>query len=252
MSSKNKLAIIGCGFIGRTVIKAIEDGKLDYKLVMVFDRKPCSLKVPTTNNFQDVLNSDADIIMESASQEAVFEYAPKILESKDLLILSVGALVDEKFRDKLEKIAKKNNRKIYLPSGAIGSLDALNSAGISWLNEVTLTTIKNPRSFNLSNKKKKILFDGPAIEAIAKFPRNINVAATLSLAGIGFKKTRIKIISDPKVSRNIHHIHAKGDFGEFDFETKNLPSSINPKTSRLAALSAIACLKRISSIVRIV
>ena len=53
----------------------------------------------------------------------------------------------------------------------------------------------------------------------------------------------VKIIVDPNVDRNVHEITAKGDFGEFKTTTKNFPCSANPKTSMLAALSAIKLLK---------
>jgi aspartate dehydrogenase len=90
-----------------------------------------------------------------------------------------------------------------------------------------------------------VLFEGFAREAVKKFPKNINVAATLSLAGMGFDKTRVRIIVDPQISTNIHHIFVKGDFGEMVLETRNKPFPHNPKTSYLAALSAISAVKKI-------
>ncbi|RLG57921.1 MAG: hypothetical protein DRN88_01930 [Candidatus Hydrothermarchaeota archaeon] len=119
------------------------------------------------------------------------------------------------------------------------------------LYEVTLTTIKNPKSFGLELKERKTLFRGNAIEAIEKFPQNINVAVTLALAGMGIKKTKVEIIADPKVRKNVHRIKVRGSFGEFNFEVKNEVSPKNPKTSYLAALSAIATLKRIVSPIKI-
>jgi aspartate dehydrogenase len=53
-------------------------------------------------------------------------------------------------------------------------------------------------------------------------------------------------VVDPTIKRNIHEIRVKGKFGEFTARTENMPSPNNPKTSHLAALSAVATLKRIT------
>jgi aspartate dehydrogenase len=67
----------------------------------------------------------------------------------------------------------------------------------------------------------------------------------LSLAGIGGKRTKVRIIADPRSKMNVHEIGVKGKFGEMHFQVRNLPSPTNPKTSYLAVLSAIECLRSI-------
>jgi len=94
-------------------------------------------------------------------------------------------------------------------------------------------------------REETLLFEGPAWDAIEGFPQNINVSATLSLAGIGAHKTRVKIYACPGLRYLIHEVRVKGDFGELTTRTQNLPSESNPRTSRLAVLSAIATLRRI-------
>ncbi len=79
------------------------------------------------------------------------------------------------------------------------------------------------------------------------FPANINVAALLSLSGIGSEKTHVKIVADPNTDKNTHHIEAAGKFGKMTFTIENFPDSINPKTSRLAILSAIETLRKYCS-----
>ncbi len=249
-----KIAIIGCGFIGRTIAEAAKSGSLQAEVLCAFDEDPLkvnSLGVPAAKNLQDLLRSGAELVVECASQSAVEGYAFEVLNSKkSLMVMSVGALSDGALFAKLKSAAAKNNVKIYLPSGAIGALDAVYSANTGKLGEVSITTRKPPASLGISAKKETVLFDGFAREAVKKFPQNINVAATLSLAGVGFDRTKVRIIADPKVSKNVHEISASGDFGQLSFRVENLPSK-NPKTSLLAALSAIACLKKISSPVQI-
>ncbi|MGA1864627.1 MAG: aspartate dehydrogenase domain-containing protein, partial [bacterium] len=98
-----------------------------------------------------------------------------------------------------------------------------------------------------SIKEERVIFEGSALEAVPLFPKNINVAAALSLAGVGPKRTAVRIIVDPKIKRNTHQIEVEGEFGKFITRTENLPAPFNPRTSYLAALSAIACLRKITN-----
>ena len=92
-----------------------------------------------------------------------------------------------------------------------------------------------------------VVFEGSAREAVKLFPQNVNVAAAISLAGIGFDRTRVKVIADPKATRNHHTLTVSGRFGTFEMALKNYPSISNPKTSYLAGLSGIATLRNIVS-----
>ena len=44
---------------------------------------------------------------------------------------------------------------------------------------------------------------------------------------------------------NVHEIEVEGDFGRLLTRTENVPSPDNPKTSFLAALSAVATLRQV-------
>ncbi len=211
-------------------------------------------------NIDEVLKrDDVQIVIEAASQEAVRQYALKILSNnKDLMVMSTGALLDDVLFAKIIETAKKSGRKIYVPSGAIVGLDNIKSAAIGRIEEVTLTTRKPPMSLkgapyvekskiDLSMLKEPlVLYEGVAREAVKLFPQNVNVAASLSLAGIGPDKTKVKIIVDPSIKNIIHEIYVKGEFGEIHTKTINKPCPSNPKTSYIAALSAIATLRKIS------
>ena len=93
--------------------------------------------------------------------------------------------------------------------------------------------------------KPTVLFDGVANEAVSLFPKNVNVAALLSLVGLGSKKTSVRIVADPNTNKNTHQINANGKFGNLSFTIENIPDSTNPKTSRLATLSAIELVRQI-------
>ncbi|HEC88986.1 MAG TPA: DUF108 domain-containing protein, partial [Thermoplasmatales archaeon] len=102
-----------------------------------------------------------------------------------------------------------------------------------------------------SYDRRTVIFRGNAREAVKLFPKNINVAANLSIAGIGFDRTKVEIVADPVVTRNSHKILAHGKFGRLRAEVENMPNPNNPKSSYLASLSAIATLKRILNPIQI-
>jgi aspartate dehydrogenase len=264
-----KIALIGCGSIGKIIAQNIIENKINAELKYVYDidtKKAIEFAKKFQTKYRDfdkILKEDLDLILEAASQEAVRTLIPKALRAKkNVMIMSTGALVDEILLKEIKEIAEKNNLKVYLPSGAIVGLDGIKSASDE-IERVTLKTIKPPKALegapffekhhvNLSEIKRPILiYEGPAKEAVKLFPANINVAASLSLAGIGSEKTNIQIIVDPNITSNIHEIIAEGSFGIIKTRVENVPSPDNPKTSYLAALSAIATLKKITEPIQI-
>ncbi|MGC8939528.1 MAG: aspartate dehydrogenase [Candidatus Bathyarchaeia archaeon] len=264
------VGLIGCGAIGSVLACAIDEGKAGKAdLVYLYDvnmskcedlAKRLSRKPRIAKTFSEIVEcEDVNLVIEAASQEAVRQYAVKTLEaSKDLMVMSVGALVDASLAEKVKSLVKTGKVRVYIPSGAIGGLDALKAASVGRIREATLTTRKPPKAFSgsLYIKEKgvninvlrepKNIYEGSAEEACKLFPENVNVAATLSLAGVGPEKTKVRVIVDPTIQNNIHEINVKGDFGELTVLTKNVVSEINPKTSMLAVYSAIATLKKIT------
>ena len=252
-----RVGIIGCGAIGTDIaiyadtMNEIEkiylfdkDKKAEDKLIKKIHKAKCKL----VKDFLD----DVDVVFEAASQKAVYEYAEIVLAAgKDFILMSVGSLFDDKFRHKLEDIARKKHCKIHVPSGAVCGIDGILSASIDKINEVTLVTTKPPKSLGKDFDRRTVIFRGNARDAVKDFPQNINVAASLSLAGVGFDKTRVEIVADPVATRNSHKILAHGGFGRLRAEIENMPHPNNPKSSYMASLSAIATLKRIANPIQI-
>ncbi|MFB7139065.1 aspartate dehydrogenase [Gottfriedia sp. NPDC056225] len=258
-----KLGLIGCGNIGQFLLQAInKDGMLPGgKIVSIYTRCEESAvqlaKDFETEAFTDVealLHSDVDLVIEAATVEAAEVYAIKVLESgKDLLLSSIGVMADSSFEDKVREVCIQKGVNVYLPSGAIGGLDILKSAkAVNGLNTVSITTRKPPGALSGDTlEKETILFEGSAAEAIKLYPRNINVAIVLSLAGLGSNNTKVKIIADPSVIKNSHTIEASGAFGKLKLEIENDPMPNNPKTSYLAALSVLAKLQNKDNYVQV-
>jgi aspartate dehydrogenase len=262
------VGLIGLGSMGSFVAREIMKGEIPgILLVAAADIRPPSPdllrelrkhSVSLVQSFEGLGNFPIRLVIECANQKVVTECADFFLaKGIDLLLMSVGALVQGSLFSRLTARAEEKGCRIYLPSGAIGAIDALQAARLRGLDEVTLTTRKPPQSLgqiegvNLEDlREPRVLFEGPATEAVVKFPQNVNVAATLSLAGLGPEKTRVRVVADPGVQQNIHEIHARGAFGSFEIRLANWPNPDNPKTSLLSCLSVVSLLKRVRGTVQ--
>ena len=185
-----------------------------------------------------------DVVVEAAGHGALAQYGIAALEQgSDLIIASVGALADEPLWDSLRNAARRS--RILLPAGAVAGIDALSAARRGGLTSVRYSSRKPPASLgdHLPDDRETVLFEGNARDAALQFPRNANVAATIALAGIGFEKTQVRIVADPKVTQNVHILEAEGVFGSFSMRIAGKPLPDNPKSSSLTAMSLLRCIE---------
>ena len=68
------------------------------------------------------------------------------------------------------------------------------------------------------------MYEGPTKGACEQFPRNVNVHASLALTGLGFEKTRSKIIADPRAKSMTHLIEVTGKGLRWKIEVESLPA----------------------------
>jgi aspartate dehydrogenase len=265
-----QVGILGCGAIGQAIAKAIEKKFSKFMCVSsVCDCNPAQIKsIKNLLKFSkpaalswDKLVAKSDLVIEAASIEAARQAIPAALKlGKSIIVLSTGAIL--KIRN-FRTLIKKSQGSIYLPSGALSGVDAVLGAGIDGIQRARITTRKPIKSLKDSPffmrhrdllkkiRKPTLIFKGTALQAVKEFPENINVAATLSLAGIGPRKTRVHVYASPTYKENRHEISVVGQFGKIACQTTNFPSKRNPKTSRLAIGSAIATLSKVLSRVKI-
>ena len=198
----------------------------------------------------DDLVKTPDLAIEMAGQNGLKQHAIKILEKGiPLGIISVGAFTDEKFAVALADAAAAHEVKAHILAGAVAGIDGINAASLAGLDKVVYQGRKQPDSWKGSHadtlidydilKEPSVFFRGTAREAAALFPANSNVAATIALAGVGMDETTVELIADPTLEHNIHHITAEGVFGKLEINMTGLPLAENPKTSSLAAFSAL-------------
>lgn len=271
MTKLLKIGVVGCGAIGSSLAKIIvTDFSNRAELVSLYDidvEKAYRLAHALNNqklaglNLESLINK-SDLVIEATSLKASLDIAKKTISAaRHSMIMSVGGIV--RHYKELEVLAKDKGVYIYIPSGAICGIDGLKALTFGKINKVTLITKKPPKAFlgvpylfkkkiSLENiKDDTLLYEGNAISAMNYFPQNINVAATLSIAGIGPDNTVVRIVASPKITRNIHEIEVDSDAGKIITRTENVVHPDNPKTSYLAVLSAIATLKQILEPIKI-
>ncbi|WP_248926935.1 aspartate dehydrogenase [Paenibacillus hamazuiensis] len=260
-----KIGIIGYGTIGEDVAQFLlkgEAGAARLEAVLVRDEtrfaRAASAEYVITDKEELFFAKRMDVIVECAGHEAVRTYGETVLSSgADLILVSVGALADEALQESLMAKAAECGRKIIVPSAAIGGLDRIAAGSVGPMEEVTLITRKPVKAWYGTLVERQVnlaalsepycAFEGAARDAARLFPESVNVSAALSLAGIGFDRTKVKVFADPGINHNTHEIEAKGKFGQIKLQIRNTPSDRNPKTGYIVAMSIIKTIRNLNS-----
>jgi aspartate dehydrogenase len=262
-----RVAIAGLGAIGRVLARHLNAGLPGLTLAAVAPRNrekareflaEQGIGVPILR--LDELPAVADLVIESAPADVLEAICrPMLSAGKRVMVLSAGALLP---RPELIDLAKANGGQIIVPTGALLGLDAVSAAAEGKIHSVRMTTRKPPMGLEgaphlVVNRidvsaitEPRLVFSGSARAAAVGFPANVNVAAALSLAGIGPDRTMIDVWADPGVTRNCHRIEVDADSARFTLEIENVPSE-NPKTGRITALSVLAALRKLHTPLRV-
>ena len=211
-----RVGLIGFGDIGSYVFRRIEEEQDSMEVGLVYrgDRGVVEGLDPSlvSTSVDDARERGIDLMVEVANDQVLKELAPDIIQHSDLLVLSLTGLADDEFRARLDQAASKSGRIVFVAHGAIVGLDGIYD-GRDLIDEVEITTTKSPKSFGHANESithPEILYEGPTREACLRWPRNVNVHAAVALAGLGFDKTRSRIVADPGTENMGHVIVVKG------------------------------------------
>jgi aspartate dehydrogenase len=243
------LGIVGTGALATEIAGAMRDGKAPgWTLVAVIGHGGSLAGAACVDDAAGMIAAGAVAVVEAAGVGAVAEHVPGLLAAGlDVIVLSTGAFGNPRVRRCIEQAAGAPGAgRVVLPSGAIAGLDALRAAALSGgLDDVVLTTTKPVRAVDGAAAEPATLFEGPASEAVLRYPKNINVAATVALAGLGFERTRVVFRVDPSLARARHQIVASGPFGRLEMQSESEAAPGNPASSRLAGLSAVDAITRL-------
>jgi aspartate dehydrogenase len=260
-----KITLIGCGAIGQSILARLPQSapqvSVQSAIVLAQEQAALRAQFPTVS-FLTQVPSTATFILECAGHAALTAHViPALTRGVECAVLSIGALSSPGLPEALAGAAQRGNTRVHLLSGAIGGIDALAAAKLAGLDEVIYLGRKPPlgwkgtpadTAFALdAMTAPTTIFEGSARDAARLYPKNANVAATLSLAGLGLDDTRVKLIADPTITDNVHTYTARGAFGEMTVTMQGKPLPDNPKTSTLTVLSALRFLRNRSEAVAI-
>jgi aspartate dehydrogenase len=267
-SIRLRVGILGVGSIGKALAEALDAKRIDAELVAISDQNEGRAEAvaaklairPCVVSLHELIQR-SDIVVEAASQSALLDFVPKALTAgRDMLIMSVGGLLGHEhwFHQAMEK-----GCRIYVPSGAIAGLDGIKSASMGYVRSAVLTSRKPIAALRGSQyvmehniplesfQVETVIFEGTAEEAAGAFPTTSNVAASLRLAMDRTVPVSVRIVAVPGGSKNVHEIRVQGEFGRLSVDVENEPSKENPRTSQLAAFSAIATLANLTRSLRV-
>ena len=261
------IGVVGCGAIGRAILRAADDGLLDVDVAGVASRTEstardflATMRRPAPYLAVDDLVEEADLVVEAAGGPTVPGIVGAAFDAgKGAMVISIGALLAH---PELIDVARERGRRLLMPSGAIIGLDGIKSASVGRIDRVVMESRKPPEALDgaphvvehgidlWAMEREEVVFEGSAREACVGFPANLNVSAAVSFAGIGPDRTTVKMVATPGLRRNCHDIEVEGEFGLMRLHLENIPGE-NPKTGRLTAMSIIRTLQQETDPVRI-
>jgi aspartate dehydrogenase len=253
---KRDVCLIGFGAIAQSLYARLANHtRIRISHVIVREERVSQVQTQLREGTQAVSSVPlgAKLVLECAGHEALLAHVlPALQRGVECAVLSVGALSDIGLPEKLAQAAQSGGAQLHLLPGAIGGIDAIAAAKQAGLTSVRYTGRKPPLAWRGTpgekvadlqalalTRQSATIFEASAREAAAQYPKNANVAATVSLAGLGLDATQVRLIADGTQTDNVHEIEISGAFGTMKIEMRNQPLPDNPKTSMLTVLSAL-------------
>jgi aspartate dehydrogenase len=264
-----QVTLIGFGAIGRSLFSRMQGHpgvQITHIVVPSAHTSDAQASLSSLNASEVIVCSSVppgtQLLVECAGHTALADHVlPALARGIETAVLSIGALSQDGLPEQLAEAAQLGGTQVHLLAGAIGGIDAIAAARIAGLDAVTYTGRKPPSGWRGTAAEQvvdldhvhepTVILEASAREAARLYPKNANVAATLSLAGLGLDATRVRLVADPTVTENIHEIEVRGVFGEMHVTMRGKPLPDNPKTSALTVLSALRFLNNRTSAVTI-
>jgi len=211
--------LIGFGRIGQRVAECLarDPAAPRLKAVLVRLNQKCAAEAilgpaKVCTSLDAFIGSQPDVAIECASREALQAIAAPILASGvDLIPLSLTALADRSIEKQIITAARSGPGRLEIPAGAMGTLDILAAAREDALSRVIFRAAYPTARWRdtaaetmlrLDQVSKRTTFYRGSIRDIAcLFPRHVNVAVGVALAGLGLDDTEAELISDPHLNQ---------------------------------------------------
>lgn len=257
--SKKTMVIIGNGTIANHIIDVYNDKMLEpYELAAVLGRTEAKTiaaaqkgNCRSCGTIEEVLKMKPWIVVETASVQAVREYALPVIEAgSHFASLSIGGFAEKAFREQILAASEKSGAKVYLSSGCIGGLDVLRTISLMGAEKAELNVVQNAADLRgtalfheslITDGVDRCIFDGTADEAIRIMPTHINIGVAAALASVGTAKTKVRMNTTPIDERDIASIRIKGDGAFAEITAGSYPDA------QLAGWGMVATLKNIVS-----
>jgi len=256
---KHTLAIVGCGKLAHIIVDAFNQDMLDcYELVATYSRtkqkaidiaeKANGANCKACDSMEELLDIKPNYIVETASPASLREFAILALKNgSSIVTLSIGALADKSFYEEVQKVAKENNTRVHLASGAIGGFDVLRTVALMGNCTATFDTEKGPNSLKntavydeMLQTDRRQVFNGDAVEAIELFPTRVNVAVAAALASVGPQEMKVSMTSTPGFIGDDHRIEIRND-------QVHAVIDVYSSTAQIAGWSVVNTLRNITS-----
>lgn len=224
MANKTQdVVLVGFGAIGSTLFQRLQgQSALRITHVVVSPASVARVQAQLGAHAQavDAVPPSAQLVLECASHSALVAHVlPALRRGVECAVLSVGALAQAGLPEELEAAAQAGGTQLHLLAGAIGGIDAISAARHQGIDALIYTGRKPPLGWRGTPAEDvvdlaqltapAVILEASAREAARLYPKNANVAATLSLAGIGLDRTQVRLVADPNVSENIHEYEVR-------------------------------------------
>jgi len=260
---KKTLAIVGCGGLASIVVQALDKGLLpDFQIIGTYSRTFNKAEVfsnhinnidrgytcTACHSLEELLMLKPDYLVEASSPDSLKELAlPTLKNGTSIVTISIGGLADADFYEEVKKTASEYGTRVHIASGAVGGFDVLRTVSLMEESEVTFESTKSPRAMRNSPVYNPVIetqehtsFKGTAVEAIALFPRQVNVSVAAALASTGPENVNVSIKTIPEFVGDNHRIEIKS-------QEIHAVLNIYSQTAKIAGWSIVNTLRNITS-----
>lgn len=254
-----KVGVLGSGKLGSIIAGALRNGKVPgCQLVGVMGRGmeraarlAAECDCEACGGAEQMLALKPDYLIEAATAQALRDNTLEFLNAGcNIICLSVGAFADQIFYDQAARAAQEHHAKVYLAPGVIGGFDIASTLTVMGELRGTLIKFKYPNDSGRCPPGLMELpdaFEGSVREGFQISPAHLNVAVAAALACGSLDETRMQVVPVLEEDTPSFGFDLEGEFAGASLRVRQGGFRGNPQGPALAAWSAVALLRRLTS-----